>query len=93
MSSPSPDEIRAVIARLSACRMKDWRLDEIVNNITGQVRKITCIGLNGAGKRTRYYGPNADPHGRGSPVPSPTLSAENRARAIKALRKIMENDA
>jgi hypothetical protein len=84
MTMPTIGEI---IAKLEDCQAKDWRLDELVNNTLGTVRAISCLGLRGAGKRTRYFGPSSDPHGRGSAVPSPTKSAESRAKAINALRR------
>lgn len=86
MTTPGISEI---IAQLEACKTKDWRLDELVNNTLGQARAITCIGLNGAGKRYRYFGPNSKPNGRGSSVPSPTKSQESRLRAIAALQRVM----
>jgi len=87
MTTPS---IAEIIVQLEACKAKDWRLDDLVNNTLGQVRAVTCIGLNGAGRRTRYFGPKADHKGRGSSVPSPTKSPESRQRAIKALLRHLE---
>ncbi len=81
-------EIAEIIAKLEACQSKDWRLDELVNNTLGQVRRVSKLGLRGMGRETRYFGPKANPHGTGSPVPSPTKSPESRQRAIAALRRL-----
>lgn len=80
--------IPELIRQLEACQAKDWRLDELVNNTLGQVRRVSHLGLNGSGRRTRYFGHSADPNGRGSSVPSPSRSSESRRRAITALKRI-----
>lgn len=80
--------IANIIAQLESCQSKDWRLDDLVNSTLGQVRRVSHLNLGGMGRRTRYFGPNADPNGRGSPVPSPTRTAETRRKAIEALRKL-----
>lgn len=79
--------IPEIIAQLEACTAKDWRLDDLVNNITGQIRAVSVIGLNGRGTRRRYFGPKSHPK-KGSAVPSPTKSPESRQRAAKALRRL-----
>lgn len=81
------EDIHELISRLRSCENQDWRLDDLVNNTIGHVRSVTTLGLNGRGSMVRYFGPKANPHGRGSAVPSPTKTPESRRRAIKALEK------
>lgn len=83
-------EIPEIIAKLEACKSKDWHLDEVVNNTIGKVRAVGVIGLRGRGKQMRYFGPKSDPLGRGSSVPSPTKTPESRSKAIIALRRLAE---
>lgn len=80
-------DIHELISKLRSCKNQDWRLDDLVNNTIGQVRKVTTLGLNGRGSMERYFGPKANLSGLGSSVPSPTKTPESRSRAIKALEK------
>lgn len=82
-----------LLARLTACERHDWQLDLDVLNEVGQVRKIGRLGLNG---RTpggdRYFGPRANPHGNGSPLPRVTKDAASRHRWIKILEALIAQE-
>lgn len=81
--------IAELIERLEACDGPDWRLDDLVNNTTGQTRVVGGLGLSGRTRgSTRYFGPKSDPFGNGSPVPKPTKTPASREKAIRALKKL-----
>ena len=87
------EKLRALAERVEAAERPDWRLDDEVNDVTGQVRVVGHLGLNGrsAGRR-RYFGPKSNPFGNGSPVPKPTKTPESRAKAAARLRALAEEE-
>lgn len=83
-----------LIRRLRECSEPDWRLDDEVNNTTGQVRRVGRLTLGGRSSGSdRYFGPKADPNGLGVHPPKPTKDAASRAKAIRALTKLRDQEA
>lgn len=89
MTADIPD----LIKQLQSCEGPDWRLDDLVNNTTGHIRRVGRLGLNGGTPgQMRYFGPRSDPWGPGSPPPKPTKTPETRAKAIRALERLHNNE-
>lgn len=87
----SDDKLTELYFRLIACTQKDWRLDEEILRVFGSIRRASRLGINGrSGGSDRYFGPNADPFGHGSSLPSPTKDEASRRKWAKKLQALID---